>query len=367
MTTTPARVAESPSVGTLSSRAADEIVARMERVPFTRFHLRLASLLGVGTFFDAYDSLVISVALTVVFTSLHISFVNAGLLIGAAYVGQFVGAIVFGYLGERLGRKPAFVLALGLFGLLSLVTAITWDFQSLLIARIVQGVGLGAEVPLAAALFNEFIKGKSRGTVGMLYQSLFFWGLFLAPLVGLGLISALGANLGWRMAFVVGGIPLLVAIVAHFRLPESARWLAEHGRATEADRIVSGIEASARARGVQLEQPEVRYRADVQPTRFGELFSPRYRGRTLLIWVLWFTSYFLQAGYTVWLPTLYVQIGGLPATQALALSLVSSGTAVVVTYLGAWAMDRLGRKPIFLFGYGMAMLGALVGIFAVAG
>ena len=78
------------------------------------------------------------------------------------------------------------------------------------------------------------------------------------------------------------------------------------------------------------------------------------------------TSYFLQAGYTVWLPSLYVQMGGLPPTQALALSLVSSGTAVVVTYLGAWAMDRLGRKPIFLFGYGMAILGALVGIFAVA-
>ena len=91
-------------------------------------------MLGVGTFFDAYDSLVISVALTIVFTSLHISFVNAGLLIGAAYVGQFVGAILFGYLGERLGRKPAFVLALALFGLLSFVTALTWDFQSLLIA-----------------------------------------------------------------------------------------------------------------------------------------------------------------------------------------------------------------------------------------
>ena len=366
MTTTPARVAESPSVGTLSSRAADEIVARMERVPFTRFHLRLASLLGVGTFFDAYDSLVISVALTVVFTSLHISFVNAGLLIGAAYVGQFVGAIVFGYLGERLGRKPAFVLALGLFGLLSLVTAITWDFQSLLIARIVQGVGLGAEVPMAAALFNEYIRGKNRGTVGMLYQSLFFWGLFLAPLVGLGLISALGPELGWRAAFLVGGIPLLVAIVAHFRLPESARWLAEHGRAAEADRIVSEMEAEAKARGVALEPPEVRYRADVQQTRFGELFSRQYRRRTLMNWTLWFASYFLQAGYTVWLPTLYVQIGGLPADRALALTLVSSGTAVVSAYLAAYAMDHLGRRPLFLFGYGVATIGAAVGVCAVA-
>jgi putative MFS transporter len=366
MTMTTSRAAERPTVGTTSSRAADEIVARLERLPFTRFHLRLASMLGVGTFFDAYDSLVISVALTVVFTSLHISFVNAGLLIGAAYIGQFVGAIVFGYLGERLGRKPAFVLALGLFGLLSLVTAITWDFQSLLIARIVQGVGLGAEVPLAAALFNEYIRGQNRGTVGMLYQSLFFWGLFLAPLVGLGLISALGPDLGWRAAFLVGGIPLLVAILAHFRLPESARWLAEHGQADQADRIVSGMEAEARGKGVQLEAPEARYRADVQQTRFGELFSRQYRGRTLMNWTLWFASYFLQAGYTVWLPTLYVQIGGLPPDRALALTLVSSGTAVVSAYLAAYAMDHLGRKPLFLFGYGVAIIGAAVGVLAVA-
>jgi putative MFS transporter len=365
MTTTASRVAEAPTTGTAESRAADEIVARLERLPFSPFHLRLASMLGVGTFFDAYDSLVISVALTVVFNSLHISFVNAGLLIGAAYVGQFFGAILFGYLGERMGRKPAFVLALGLFGLLSFVTALTWDFQSLLIARIVQGFGLGAEVPLAAALFNEYIRGKNRGTVGMLYQTLFFWGLFLAPLIGLGMISAFGPELGWRAAFVVGGIPLLVAIVAHFRLPESARWLAEHGRAAEADRIVSGIEAEAERKGVRLDEPEVRYRADVQPTRFGELFSPRYRGRTFMNWTLWFASYFLQAGYTVWLPTLYVQIGGLPADRALALTLVSSATAVVAAYLAAWAMDHLGRKPLFLFGYGFAILGAAVGVGAV--
>jgi putative MFS transporter len=365
MATTTGSAGAGRLVGTTASRAADEIVARLERLPFGRFQLRLASLLGVGTFFDAYDSLAISVALTVIFTSLNIGFANAGLLIGAAYVGQFIGAITFGYLGERLGRKPTFVVALGVFGLLSLFTAFTWDFPSLLVARLLQGLGLGAEVPLAAALFNEYVRGKSRGTVVMLYESAFTWGLFLAPLVGLGLISWLGPDLGWRAAFVVGAIPLVVAIIAWFRLPESARWLAEHGRVAEADAIVSQMEAEAKASGVQLAPPEVRYRADVQPTRFGELFSRQYRGRTFLIWVLWFTSYFLQAGYTVWLPTLYVQIGGLPATQALALSLVSSATAVVVTYLGAWAMDRLGRKPIFLFGYGMAILGALVGIFAV--
>jgi putative MFS transporter len=85
-----------------------------------------------------------------------------------------------------------------------------------------------------------------------------------------------------------------------------------------------------------------------------------------MVWTLWFASYFLQAGYTVWLPTLYVQIGGLPPEQALALSLVSSGTAVVAVYLAAYAMDRLGRRAVFLFGYGCAVIGGLVGVLAVA-
>ncbi len=231
--------------GALDGRS--EIIARLERLPFSRFHWKLAAILGVGTFFDAFDALAIAVALTVVFTTLHIGFMNAGFLISAAYVGQFVGAWAFGYLSERWGRKPAFVVALALFGVLSVATAFAWDFHSLMVLRLVQGLGLGGEVPVAGALFNEYLRTANRGRVALFYQSLFIWGAALTPVIGVAVFSLVGQDPGWRVLFMIGGIPALVAVYAAYALPESARWLADRDRIAEADRIIAGIEAEPRA------------------------------------------------------------------------------------------------------------------------
>src|ERR1700761_5636006 len=166
-----------------------EILARLERLPFSRFHLRLAAILGVGTFFDAFDALTIATALAVVFTVLHINFLNAGFLISAAYVGQFIGAWAFGYLSEAFGRKIAFITALLIFGILSVATAFAWDFQSLVVLRILQGLGLGGEVPVAGALFGEYLRTANRGRIGLIYQSLFIWGAALTPAIGVGVFA----------------------------------------------------------------------------------------------------------------------------------------------------------------------------------
>ena len=220
------------------------VICRIERLPFSRFHMRLASILAVGTFFDAFDALSIAVALTVIFTSLHIGFMNAGLLISGAYVGQFIGAWFFGYVSEIRGRRIAFITSLLLFGLLSIATAFAWDFQSLFVLRLIQGLGLGGEVPVAATLFNEYLRTANRGRIALFYQSIFIWGALLTPGVGLLFFTIFGEALGWRVLFLFGGVPVLAAIYAWFRLPESARWLAEHGRLREADAIVAGIEAT---------------------------------------------------------------------------------------------------------------------------
>ncbi|HEX3972100.1 MAG TPA: MFS transporter, partial [Stellaceae bacterium] len=100
---------------TLNAQRGD-VIARLERLPFSRLHLRLAAILSIGTFFDAFDAICIAVALTVIFTTLHIGFFSAGLVFSSAYVGQFLGAWGFGFLSERYGRKNAFIWALLLYG-----------------------------------------------------------------------------------------------------------------------------------------------------------------------------------------------------------------------------------------------------------
>ncbi|MCG6533534.1 MAG: MFS transporter [Syntrophales bacterium LBB04] len=353
----------SSPVGTDVSRAADEIVARLERIPFSRFHWRLFSLLSIASIFDAFDALTIAIALTVIFREFHISFVNAGMLISAAYVGQFFGAIIVGSLSEIYGRKITFISSLVIFGFFSVATALAWSFQSLLVFRLLQGIGLGAEVPIGAALFTEYMRGERRGVFSAVYNAIFGLGLLLCPIVGLVLFTAFGNALEWRILFALGGIPLILAFVAKAKLPESSRWLAEKGRIEEADRLVAGIEKEATSGGRVLEPPKVTYRADTKPTKFGELFSATYLRRTILCFTIFFCSYFVLYGYAVWLPGLYVRLGGLNARTALVLTIITGVVMQVVNYTVALFTDRVGRKPIMLVSFMVVVVGAALGFF----
>jgi putative MFS transporter len=347
-----------------SDMTPERIAGRMDRLPFLPMHLRITSLLGIGTLFDGFDSLSIAGALTMIIATFHIDYKSAGALGSAAFLGQIVGALAFGWLSERIGRKWAFISSLFIFGACSLFAATASNEHELLWARAIQGIGLGAEVPIAAALFNEYARSAVRGKWVMLYETMFIYGLVLAPFAGLVLYSSFGPELGWRVLFGIGGIPALVAILAIFALPESPRWLASKGRLAEADAIVSSMEDEARKRNLPLPAP-----VDVPPvvkesTSFIELFQGRYAKRTFVVWTQWFCSYFVSNGFQIWQPLLLMKIGGLPTSAALALSVVSSVLQVLFAYATAGFIDRVGRVPWFAWGFGLSALFALGGALA---
>src|SRR5665213_2868946 len=250
-------MATAQSETTRDEISIDGISARIDRLPFLPFHWRIGSILGTGTLFDAFDSLSIGAALTMIIATFHIDYRTGGALISAAFAGQFFGAIAFGYFGEKIGRKWSFVIALSIFGVCSIGAALAQSVNEILIARVIQGVGLGAEVPVAAALFTEFVRGRARGKFILVYESLFAWGIFLGPVAALGCLTAFGPALGWRVLFAIGGIPAPVAIIAAFKLPESARWLASKDRLGEANAIVTRMEDEARSRGNVLQPPNI--------------------------------------------------------------------------------------------------------------
>jgi MFS transporter, putative metabolite:H+ symporter len=338
----------------------NSIAARLDRVPVGPFHLRLASKLGVGTFFDGFDALSIAVVLVTIAQTFGINIAEAGLLVSAGYAGQFVGAIVVGALSDRFGRKKTFTLSLALFGAVSILCALAWSSESLLVFRLIQGIGLGAEVPIAATLLNEYLTSRNRGRVALLYQSTFTWGLFCAPLVALLTVSLAGPELGWRLLFAVGALPLLVAVWAWFSLPESARWLAVQGRNDEADGLTRMIEEEAVRRGAALEEPAVVPDAPTGKVSIGEIWT-RYRGRTLMLLSTWFLSYFITYGCAVWLPTLYIKIGGLPTSSSLALTLISTGLIIVSVYVAAALVERVGRRPLFAVSFALMAFGGVFG------
>lgn len=353
------------SVDTERSRAADEVVARLERLPTSRFHVHLAAMLGVGTFFDAFDALTIASALPVIFVTLHIGFVNSGILLSSGFASAIVGAAGFGLLSELLGRKFAYVSALFLFGAATIATGFAQSWQQLLALRIVQELGIGGELPVAAAMMNEFIRGRTRGRVGGIYQSLFAWGTLLSPVVSLFILSIFGPALGWRVIFWVGGVTVPLAIYAIFRLPESPRWLAEKGQFQRSEKIVADIEAHYDVDALQ--PPEVRsFRADVKRTRLSELFADSYWRRTVLVWTQFFMYGTVLNTLGGWLPTVYAQVGHVSTQFALVLTIAGNVVTILVAYVFAGFSDHVGRRPMFVLGFGLSIIGAVVGIILVS-
>jgi MFS transporter, putative metabolite:H+ symporter len=344
----------------------EALIGRAERLPVTGLHRRIMIILGFGTFFDAFDTLAIASALTVIFSSLHIDFVATGILIGAGYVGQFIGALLFGVLSEVWGRKKSFIVALSVMGLFSIGSALSWNFQSLALSRALLGIGLGGEAPIAGTMIAELLQRHGRGRYFLIYQTLYQWGILLTPVGGFLLITAFGPEAGWRVLFAVGATPLLLALISFWWLPESVRWLVDKGRMREAESIVARFEENAATTGLVLAEPVMTVPPDTKATKFAELFYPAYLRRTALCWLHWFLCYYVVVGLVTWLPGLFVRIGHLSVTQGLLAAVGVNVITVVMGYVSASLIDRLGRKILFSIGFAGMAAGALIGFAEIA-
>src|SRR5579863_5631125 len=344
----------------------EAIIGRAERLPVTGLHRRVMIILGFGTFFDAFDTLAIASALTVIFSSLHIDFVATGALIGAGYVGQLIGALLFGVLSEVWGRKRSFIAALVIMGIFSITAAVAWNFQSLALSRALLGICLGGEAPIAGTMIAELLQRHGRGRYFLIYQTLYQLGILLTPVAGFFLIGALGPEAGWRILFAVGAAPLLLALASFWWLPESVRWLIDKGRTREAEEIVARFEENAAATGLALGQPTMTAPPDTKATKFAELFHPNYRRRTALCWLHWFLCYYVVVGLVTWLPGLFVRVGHLSVSQGLLAAVGVNVITVIMGYVSAWLIDRLGRRILFSVGFVGMAVGALIGFAEIA-
>ena len=152
---------------------AEDILARIERLPLSSWQIRTRIIVGTATFFDAFDALAITYVLPAVVPMWKLSPAAIGWLISAGFLGQLIGALVGGWLAERIGRRPVIVAAVLWFGLFSLACGWAWNYESLLVLRMLQGLGLGAEVPVAATYISELARAKGRGRFVLLFELVF--------------------------------------------------------------------------------------------------------------------------------------------------------------------------------------------------
>src|SRR5689334_25036999 len=266
------------------------IVARLERLPYCSWHLKMRLIICTAWFFDAFDSIAIAYVLPPLIGLWHLSPQQIGSLIGIGFAGQLVGAIGFGWLAERWGRRLCMLITLLIFSLGALACSAATSYEMLWSLRFVQGIGLGGEIPLMAAYLNEFARAENRGRFSLSVQVLFAIGLLAVALVSVYVVP----HWGWRWMFVIGAIPALVAIPMRTVLPESPRWLASQGRNDEADIALTRIENTAARDGkvvppLPTDLPEVR---EARP-RIVELFRGIYLRRTIAVWLIWIGAYFV--------------------------------------------------------------------------
>jgi len=333
----------------------ESIAARIESLPSSQWNQRIAVLLGAATFFDAFDALTVAFIMPSILLEWHLSTINAAWLVSAGYAGQAVGAVVIGALAERYGRLPALVGAIVSLGVCSLICAAADNSLRLMLARFAQGIGLGGEVPVAAAYLSEMIRSDRRGKVFMLYQSTFGMGIVGASIVG----SLVVPHFGWRAMFVLGCIPIALAFVIARICPESPRWLANRGKVLHADRVMRRIEEQVWKDHPRLHVPlQVSRDGPSKPLRQGwaTLFSDIYLKRTAAICCLWITAYACTYAITIWVPTLLTHIYGVGIKTALNLSIITNAAGSLGICSLALFVDRVKRRSMFAGGFAATLV-----------
>ena len=339
-----------------------QIAARMERLPLSRWHNKMRLIVGSANFSDAFDALTVAYVLPALIPLWQLRPTEIGALISIGYAGQVIGGLLSGWLADKYGRVPVMVGNIVLFSLMSFACILAQNYATLFTLRFVQGIGLGGEVPIANTYVSEFAKSKGRGRFVLMQQLMFPIGLTTVGLVGVFVVPLLG----WQWLFVLGGLPVLLALPMIRVLPESPRWLASRGRDEEADRVLTQIEALVSANGAVPLPP---IPTGVPPAvaavgRFRDLFAGIYRQRTLSLWVLWFCAYGITYAMTGWMPSIMRTVYHQPVSQANLYGFVLNIVGLCVLLTAVFTIDRIGRKAAFAGGFLLAAVPLLIATFA---
>jgi len=303
-------LASSAAVGQTSGTADGGVIrslipARIDRLPWSKFHTRMVLALGVAWILDGLE-ITIAANLTADLTqknTLNLSAAQSADIATWYLIGEVIGALLFGRLSDKLGRKNLFMITLGVYLIGSGLTAVTMAGSGWIIflyaTRVLAGSGIGGEYAAINSAIDEMIPARYRGRVDIAVNGTYWAGAIIGTVATLFFLNKLSANLGWRLAFIIGPVLGLVIIYVRRNLPESPRWQLMHGRAQEAEEGIAAIEREVEASRGPLPPVDEDQAIEVRPSeKIGYVHLVRvlfaqYPGRSTLVAVLMITQSFL--------------------------------------------------------------------------
>ncbi|ODT98931.1 MAG: MFS transporter [Pseudonocardia sp. SCN 72-86] len=342
----------------------------MDRLPVTRTHRRATLAVGLGLFFEFYEVFLTGVLTSVLTSEFHLTKAQLPPVLASTFIGMFLGALILGRLADRVGRRGAFLLNLGVYSLFSFLGAFSMNAFWLMGTRFLAGIGLGAEPPLADTYLTDLLPPRFRGRYIAWAYTLAFCGVPVVGFLAKGITEGefLGIP-GWRWMFVIGAVGALIVFLLRRGLPESPRWLESAGRQEEAEAVVAEFEREARAEGHTLDEPApaapvAAPAAPDAPQRSGgvrsavsDLFVAPYKRRTTMMVVFHIFQTIGYYGFGTMVPLVLVAKGYPVSTSLLFTAL---------TYLGYPLGSALSLPLVERFERKFLVIGALV-VMAVLG
>ena len=336
-----------------------DIPARLDRLPWSRFHTLVVAALGVTWILDGLEVTLAGTVAGALKASPVLQFSNAdvGFAAAAYLAGAVSGALFFGWLTDRLGRKKLFFITLVVYLAATAATAFSWNLWSFVLFRFLTGAGIGGEYAAINSTIQELIPARVRGWTDLVINGSFWIGAALGALGAIVLLdpAVIDPEYGWRLAFLIGALMAVVIFFMRLWLPESPRWLMTHGRALEADRVVAAIERQVYGAtpipAGDLPRVRLRARSHTPLTEVARTLLNRYRGRTLVgLSLMGAQAFFYNAiffTYALVLTDFYAIPAGHVGWYILPFA---AGNFLGPLVLGR-LFDVIGRRPMIAFTY----------------
>jgi MFS transporter, putative metabolite transport protein len=352
--------------------ATDPLLAALDNAPMARRQYWFWSLASGGTLLDGFSIFSLGVAMPLIARRFDVSPIMVGLIGSALVLGAALGAALGGPAADRFGRKPAFLADMAILIAGAFLSAAANSPTLVLLGQLLVGIGIGIDFPVSASYVSETMPKAARSRMVVATISLQSVGMLCGAAVALIMLRHGTVGVDWRLIVGAAGVLAGLFLILRLFLPESPRWLIEHGRAAEAERLVSDFLTGPVTHGTNattvIDRPPINTPASPPPKGLALLFSEAFRTRTLLASVPWFLMDIATYGVGLFTPVILgaIDLSSKDPSPLAADFADAEGSAGIDLFLlvgfliGLWAVPRFGRIRMQTLGFAGMTTGMLL-------